>query len=185
MIFDNYYIQVDLKNKIFLNNFGLLPKNWKNISCFSSLSDEELEDLTWSGNDGIGWIKFTSPKIKDFSATSDNFLYNKVNLKKDISDAIDDSINTRIVYKTYEIRLNDELKNVLTSRYLHSLSDESITLKIDCMGNYRTFNAEEIKELILMIDRKDLSIYNKKIELYEMIDSSKSIYELTQKQYII
>ena len=64
MIFDNYYIQVDLKNKIFLNNFSLLPKNWKNISCFSSLSDEELEDLTWSGNNDIGWIKFTSPKIK-------------------------------------------------------------------------------------------------------------------------
>ena len=185
MIFDKHYIQVDLNKKIFSGPFQLLPVNWNNISSFNCLSNELLEDLTWSGRKNIGWIKFTSPKIKEFRVMRDTFLLIKENLKKDISAAIDDSVDLKITYKNNLIFLNDELKNVLTSRYLHCLSDKSITLKINCMGNYRVFNSEEIKELIFMIDRKNLSTYNKKINLYEMIDSSNSVFELTQKQYDI
>ena len=53
------------------------------------------------------------------------------------------------------------------------------------MGTYRVFNSEELKELILLIDRKNLSVYNKKVDLYEMVDSCNSVYEITQKQYDI
>jgi|TARA_E500000318_G_scaffold22254_4_gene22550 hypothetical protein len=185
MIFDKHYIQVDLDKKIFSGSFQLLPENWHNISCFNSLSDEELEDLTWSGNKNIGWIRFTSPKIKEFNVMRDTFLLVKDNLKRDISAAIDDSVDPKITYKNNLIVLNEETKNILVSRYLYSLSDKSVTLKINCMGNYRVFNSEEIKELIFMIDRKNLSIYNKRIKLNEIIDTCNSITDLTSKSYDI
>ena len=68
--------------------------------------------------------------------------------QSDISAAIDDSVDPKITYKNNLIVLNEETKNILVSRYLYSLSDKSVTLKINCMGNYRVFNSEEIKELI-------------------------------------
>jgi len=185
MIFDKHYIQVDLNKNIFSGSFEPLPEDWRNISSFNYLSDEELEDLTWSGNKNIGWIRFTSPKIKDFDVMRDTFMLIKNNLKKNISSSIDDNINPKISYKNYTILLNEETKTILDSRYLSSLSQEEVTLKLDCMGKYRIFNSEEIKELILLIDRKNLSTYNRKINLYEMIDSSNSVFELTQKQYDI
>ena len=185
MIFDKHYIQVDLNKKIFSGPFQLLPVNWNNISSFNCLSNELLEDLTWSGRKNIGWIKFTSPKIKDFGVMRDTFMLIKNNLKKDISSSIDDDINPKISYKNYRILLNEETKTILDSRYLSSLSQEEVTLKLDCMGTYRVFNSEELKELILLIDRKNLSVYNKKVDLYEMVDSCNSVYEITQKQYDI
>lgn len=185
MIFDKHYIQVNLDKNIFSGPFDLLPENWRNISCFNSFSDEELEDLTWSGNKNIGWIRFTSPKIKDFSIMRDTFILIKNNLKKNISSFIDNDIDPKISYKNYTILLNEETRTILDSRYLSSLSHEEVTLKLDCMGKYRIFNSEEIKELILIIDRKNLSTYNKKVDLYEMVDNCNSVYEITQKQYDI
>jgi len=144
MIFDKHYIQVDLDKKIFSGSFQLLPENWHNISCFNSLSDEELEDLTWSGNKNIGWIRFTSPKIKEFNVMRDTFLLVKDNLKRDISAAIDDSVDPKITYKNNLIVLNEETKNILVSRYLYSLSDKSVTLKINFGRNSKKINEDPI-----------------------------------------
>ena len=33
-----------------------IPQNYKNISNFYALSDEELADLSWSGNEGGFWL---------------------------------------------------------------------------------------------------------------------------------
>jgi len=38
-----------------------IPQNYKNISNFYALSDEELADLSWSGNEGGFWLVNSDP----------------------------------------------------------------------------------------------------------------------------
>ena len=128
MIFDKHYIQVDLDKKIFSGSFQLLPENWHNISCFNSLSDEELEDLTWSGNKNIGWIRFTSPKIKDFDVMRDTFMLIKNNLKKNTVDY--ENFNQASIielqssfYETYDNLLSNKYKVTINQKSLDKVKN--------------------------------------------------------------
>tara|TARA_X000001382_G_C3156043_1_gene174585 strand:- start:36 stop:596 length:561 start_codon:yes stop_codon:yes gene_type:complete len=186
MIFEDYYIEVDLKKKLFLGKFQKLPSCWKNIMGFSSLSDEELKDLEWSGNEGVGWIRFTSPDIKNFFTSSENFMMNKRELKKDIDILLKQYSSFKMSYKHFSITINEEIKMILESRYLLSLMNDSIEMKFECDdGKYRSFKGEEIQDIIRLVDKERVSTYNKKINMFEMIDSSNSIVELTLKSYDI
>ena len=100
----------------------------KNIVSFNSLSDEELEDLTWSGNKNIGWIRFTSPKIKDFDVMRDTFMLIKNNLKKNTVDY--ENFNQASIielqssfYETYDNLLSNKYKVTINQKALDKVKN--------------------------------------------------------------
>lgn len=51
---DKKYVLV--VNNIITSTPAAIPQNYKNISNFYALSDAELSDLSWSGNEGGFWL---------------------------------------------------------------------------------------------------------------------------------
>jgi len=185
MMFDDYYIQVDNRKKIFLSSFQTLPENWNNICGLNTFSDEQLKDLTWTKNKDIGWINFKSPEIKEYNSTRDNFLRIKEELRKKIYDFFKQLIITKIEYRNYFVLIDEETRKVLYSKFLATLVNESVTMKIKCNDKVRTFDYYGIQKIFETLDKIEGNNYDTRVRYYEMIDKCNSVYELTQQNYDI
>lgn len=96
-----------------------LPNNYKNISNISSLSDEELSDLSWSGNNEGFWL-----------VNSDPLPIASNNQKIEISYSLD--IQNRICHQKYTIinitTIPEEIKNNKIRANLKIIRDQYLLI---------------------------------------------------------
>lgn len=96
-----------------------LPNNYKNISNISSLSDEELSDLSWSGNNEGFWL-----------VNSDPLPIASNNQKIEISYLLD--IQNRICHQKYTIinitTIPEEIKNNKIRANLKIIRDQYLLI---------------------------------------------------------
>ena len=96
-----------------------LPNNYKNISNISSLSDEELSDLSWSGNNEGFWL-----------VNSDPLPIVSNNQKIEISYLLD--IQNRICHQKYTIinitTIPEEIKNNKIRANLKIIRDQYLLI---------------------------------------------------------
>lgn len=45
----------EIENNNIVEIYNVLPESWRNVSNFNSLTDQELSDLSWTGNEGCSF----------------------------------------------------------------------------------------------------------------------------------
>lgn len=79
-----------------------LPKSWKNISGFCNLSDLELLDLSWSGQNGYKFLRCISEPIPEYDDVTERLTGPYVKIEN----------NTHITYWLKESRTENEIQEI-------------------------------------------------------------------------
>jgi hypothetical protein len=177
MNLNDFYVLVDTEQKLVIDKIQKLPENWKNIAGLPGLSDEELCDLKWSGNDRLGWVNIHSEKIKEYTASLENLELNKNTFKNLITQIRKEKQESSIEYRGAKIKSDNK---TLYSLYL--LRDKS-NVNFKCLNGYYTFNSNQIKEIYDIIDTNIQKFYNIEMAIYQQIDSCQSVSDFFNVNY--
>jgi hypothetical protein len=170
---NDYYVLVDNHQKIIIDKIQKLPDYWKNISNLNNLNDEELKDLTWSGNDRLGWVRINSEYIKEYSSSKENFELNKNQLKDIVSNITQEKQNSPIEYKGINIIPDEKTRYSFWIKRIQSA--DTFNYKIN--NQYYTFNKIEIVEICDRIEQYIQDCVDLEMEIYQQIDSCKHLYD--------
>lgn len=177
MKLNDFYILVDIEQKITIDKIQELPLNWSNISGLNGLSDEELSDLKWAGHPNIGWINIKSEKIKEYTSSPENLELNKNTLKGFISNKRKALQQIPISYNGAILKCSIEILNFLSSIQ----SKEKINYK--CVNGYYTFTSEQIKDILNMMQNHIQKYFDVEMQIYKQIDSCQSISDFFDINY--
>jgi hypothetical protein len=176
MNLNNFYILVDNEKKEIIDKFQKLPRNWKNISGLSGLSDEQLENLNWAGHHNLGWINLYSPKILEFNSSEENLQLNKNTLKYLISEKRKEKQNLPVIFK--ESHFKTDIKTRYTLFTLKSSNKKQINFK--CINGYYKFTPYELEKVYNLIEDKLLYLFDLEMFLYKEIDDCKSFSDISK-----
>lgn len=185
MNFDNFYVLVDLEKKLIIDKVQELPKNWNNIFSLSGLSQEELEDLSWSGNTNCGWINMKSEKIKEYKSTPENLQLNKSTLKDLVSDKIKLKRTEQILYKGIYFRCDQKTINSLLLKKTSSIYNQDSVISYKVEDNYYSLTISDIHIICDMMERHIQDCFEYERKIFDQIDSFKSVSEFFNLNYDI
>lgn len=109
----------ELYNNKIIKIHNSLPESWNNISNLFALSNEELSDLSWSGNDGYKFF----PLIEEQAPDIDRRFYNIQGPNHTIDE------NNKVVYQSYMVvaKSNEEVWKIIRSQRNNKLSNTDWT----------------------------------------------------------
>jgi hypothetical protein len=183
MNINDFYVLVDRTQKITIGKIEKLPEYWNNISGLSNFTDEQLSDLSWTGNDGLGFIKITSEDLKKYSSSKENLNLNKLQLKYLVSNLKSDKKNEFVTFNDVKIPVDDNTRYSILVKKIQALKDESLTFNFKCFGSYFTFTSLQIIELSDIIEEYIQSLYDKEMEIFDEIDSCETICDFLNINY--
>ncbi len=183
MNINDFYILVDRKKKIIINKIQKLPEYWNNISGLSNLSDEELSDLSWSGNSDLGFIRINSEELEEYSSNEENLKLNKFEIKKLVSESKSYKKNEYVIFDGVKVPVDDTTRYAILIKKLQSLKDESLTFNFKCFGEYFTFTALQMIELSDIIEEYVQSLYDKEMQIFNQIDSCEKVSDFVNIDY--
>jgi len=171
---NDYYVLVDYNLNQIIDHIKPLPENWSNISGLPNYSDQKLEDLTWAGHPGLGWIKISSTKISKLKYSPEWLEINKNNLKESISNKKVESQSEILNYKGNYIIADEKTKINLIVKKL--LSNKSFYWKF--INSHQLLSVEEVNTLLSLLDNYTQECYNEEARLYSIIDTITNIDDL-------
>jgi hypothetical protein len=174
---NKYYVLVDTEKKIVIDKIQKLPENWKNISGLLSLSDEQLKDLKWSGNNNLGWISINSQEIKKYSSSKENLELNKNTFKYLITDIRKNKQSEYIQYQGAKIK--PDIKTLYSLSLLKLKKD----VNFKCLNGYYTFTSFQVSELYDIVDSNIQKWFDWEMNVYSQIDSCNSISDFFNVNY--
>jgi hypothetical protein len=140
---NDYFVLVDNEQKIIIDKIQKIPDYWNNIAHPGNFSDEELRDLTWSGNLNIGWVRINSEYIKEYSSSKENLELNKNQLKYIFSKTIQEKQNLPIEYNGIKIIPDEKTRYSFWIKKIQSV--DKFNYKIN--NKYHTFNKRTDRSL--------------------------------------
>jgi hypothetical protein len=170
---NDYFVLVDNEQKIVIDKIQKIPDYWKNIAHPGNFSDEELKDLTWSGNPNLGWIRINSECIKEYSSSKKNLELNKNQLKEIVSKIAQEKQNSPIEYKGIKITPDEKTRYSFWIKKIQSIDE--FNYKIN--NQYYTFNKIEIAEICDIIEKYIQDCANFEMKIYSQIDACKNLYD--------
>lgn len=96
---------------------AILPDNYKNISNFFALSDEQVSDLSWSGNEGGFWLVVGDP-MPSVSSKQKIIVEYSLNLESKTCNQLFSVVD--LSPEEEEVRVNRIISNakIIRDRYL-------------------------------------------------------------------
>ena len=174
---NNFYVLVDIENKIVIDRIQKLPENWRNIAGLPGLSDEELCNLSWAGWKNIGWINIHSEKILEYKSSQENIELNKNTFKSLITEIRKEQQSSSIQYEG--MRIKPDTKTLYSLFVLQN--KENINFK--CMNGYCTFTSKQLKELCDIIELHVQKWFNWEMNVYCQIDLCQNISDFLNVNY--
>lgn len=180
---DKYFVSVDPVSRIVKGQLHCLPETHENLSSLSSLSEDELEDLSWAGIENQGWVCFTSDLLTRYSSDSQNLESNKVFLKRKISEETEKRLQGGFVYQGHRVEASPNFRFHLHLETQKSLSKigyhqffrfDDKSVKLDCV---EIRNLYEVLELFLSKNAQW------EHELFGSIERCKDLPELAKLNY--
>jgi hypothetical protein len=179
MNLNDFYILVDIENKIITNQIQILPENWANISGLSNYGDEKLSNLSWAGHKSLGWINIKSNLIEKFLSSPENLELNKNEFKRLISNRRKEMQSIPIEYKGAKI--STDFKTRCSLLFLCNSSKNEINFK--CINGYHIFNKLEINEICGMIEQQIQKYFDIEKNIFHQIDKCTSIKDFFNVNY--
>jgi len=183
MNLNDYYILVDTKNTIVSGSLQLLPENWNNIHGLTGLSDQELSNLDWSGNDGVGWINMCSDELKNYNSSDDNLESNKLSLKRIITNERKDEILRPIIYEDITVTPDKTTYTILSCKKILAISNPDLVINFKFGDRYKTINADQIHEICAIIENKLQSSFDAEMKIYQQIETCNHLTEFKNINY--
>lgn len=177
MNLNNFYVLVDTETKLVIDKIQKLPENWKNIAGLPGLTDEELCDLKWAGQNNLGWINIHSGLIKEYKSSKENLELNKNTFKNLITTLRKEKQESPIYYEGARIKPDNK-----TLYALFLLKDKSV-INFKCLNGYHTFSSEQIKELYDIIDSNIQKYFDLEMNIYQQIDACNCISDFFNVKY--
>lgn len=173
---NDYFVLVDNEKKIVIDKIQKIPDYWKNISHPRNFSDEELRDLTWSGNPNLGWVKINSEYIKEYSSSKENLELNKNQLKDIISNIIKEKQISPFNYNGINIIPDEKTRYSFWIKRIQSVD----TFNYKIVNDYYTFNKKEIVEICDRMEEHIQYYADLEMKIYQQIDSCKNLYDFSK-----
>jgi len=183
MNLNNYYVLVDTKTKVITGSIQLLPENWHNIHGLSGLTDDEIANLDWTGNEGLGWINLCSNDLKSYESSDDNLENNKLTLKRLISQERKDELLRPILFEDITVVPDKTTYTMLMFKKLLTLSNPELTVNFKFQDKYKTINASQINDICAIIDNQIQSSFDSEMKLFQEIESCNHICEFRNINY--
>jgi hypothetical protein len=178
-----YYVQVDVESKEVLTQLQCLPENWGTISSMSALSEKELEDLTWAGVKGKGWVCLTSDYIVKYTASQENIKSQRTFIKRKISEGCIKRQKGGFQYQEYRVEATPEnrLSYFMEASKAQSSPDYTQFFRFD--EEFVELNSLEIRQLYDVLDLfMDKNLLWEK-NLYSQLNSCKNLSEIAKLNY--
>lgn len=183
MNINNFYILVDTEKKVTIGKIEKLPENWNNISGLSNFTDDQLKDLSWSGNNNIGFVKLSSEELQEYSSSEENLDLNKSQLKILVSNNKAEKKSEYVIFNNIKIPVDDNTRYSILIKRIQALKDESLTFNFKCFGEYSTFTSLQMIEVSDIIEQYIQSLYDKEMEIFNAIDSCQTISDFLNINY--
>lgn len=177
MRLNDYFVLVDIKNKIVIDKLQKLPKNWQNIAGLSGLSDQQLADLSWSGNENIGWIRINSEKIKEYKSSPENLNLNKNILKELVSLFRYQNQIKQIKYNDAIIKADEKTRYSLFIKRIQAKENPNLTINYKCVNGYHTFTSFQLVELCDIIEKHVQKCFDLEKIIFNKIEQATEIYD--------
>jgi hypothetical protein len=177
MNLNNFYVLVDTETKLVIDKIQKLPENWKNIAGLPGLTDKELCDLKWAGQNNFGWINIHSELIKEYKSSKENLELNKNTFKDLITSLRKERQESPIQYEGARIKPDNK------TLYALFLLKDKPTVNFKCLNGYYTFNSEQIKELYDIIDSNIQKYFDIEMSIYQQIEVCESISDFFNVNY--
>lgn len=182
---NDFYVLVDTRSKQVIGKLESLPEYWKNISGLSNFSEDELSDLSWSGNDGLGWIKVNSPLLSEYTSSPENLSLNKNQFKEIVCETTKIKKEIGITFNNIRFPID---KNIILDLNIKKLQadqypDKTFVYKI--YNQYYTFTAEEIKTITSLVNEYDIECSLWEMNIFNQIESCTSISDFININYDI
>jgi hypothetical protein len=174
----NFYVLVDKNTNTVLNHPSELPENWNNIHGTSSLTDKELEDLTWTGHSNFGWIKFDSEFPTTYTFANGWELFAKECIKESYSNLRWKVEMKGILYNGIEIGTDDRTRTaiLLKKELMSRTSKETFSWKYN--GSIVEFDNEDINKILNAINDYVQECFEIEASLIKQLDEVKTPLDL-------
>lgn len=179
MNLNDFYVFVDIENKIVTNKIQTLPENWANISGLSNYGDEKLSDLSWAGHKNLGWINIKSNLIQKFSSSPENLELNKNEFKRLVSNKRKEKQLVPIEYKGAKINTDFKTK----CSFLFFCNSNKTTINFKCINGYYTFDKLEVCEICDIIEQQIQKYFDIEKDIFDQIDKCSSIKDFFNVNY--
>lgn len=180
---NDFYVLVDTNSKQIVSKLEPLPEYWKNIAGLTNFSEEELKDLSWSGNVGLGWIKTTSELLNEYNSSVENLDLNKNHFKQIISDHFELKKEIGITYKNIRCPVNKDTIFDLNIKNLQAKQNPEKTFVYKIINNYHTFSSEEIQELCNLVNEYDIELSLIEMNIFKQIEECSRVHDLSKINY--
>jgi hypothetical protein len=174
---NNFYVLVEIKEKIIIDKIQKLPECWRNISGLPGLSGDELCNLTWAGWNNLAWINIKSEELKNFTSSKENLELNKNAFKALISEIREEQQSNAIEYQGAKIKSN------IKTLYSLFLLKEKKSVNFKCINGYHTFTSEQIKELYDRMESNMQEWFDWEMNVYSQIDLCQTISDFLNVNY--
>lgn len=177
---NNLYTYVNHEKLTIDNLAQVLPENWKNISGLNYFSDEKLQDLSWAGHSGYGWVKLSSFDLSSYTSLPEWLELSKNNTKTIISKARYQAETEPLTWNGHLIRIDDKTKSALSFKIIsaQSIPDYSCLWKFS--NSEEVLQVSQLLDLSSFIDNYIQECFNLESEKKKEIDICKTPNELGQ-----
>ena len=177
MKLSDYFMFVDLNTKKVQGKFQLPPRDWKNISCFYNLSEEEMSDLGWADNPGLGFLR-TSKIGPEYTCSEEHLDQVKLNIKRMSEDETKTLLAQGLTHNGMRFSLDKE--NIMFANFQNNRFSDKLK---DIEDKWRIFTRSEMYELVESMNREFDAIIDSEIEFFQSVENCSNVYELSKLSY--
>jgi hypothetical protein len=181
---EKYYFEIDHKKNQIISSPERLPRNWKNISGLSSLNDEQLYDLSWANNPGVGFVELKRENISKiillslpeeiFNATKT--LY-KTEYKKNRQRKENGTIK---INNAITADLTENFRTSILSLYVEAISNSNLTVNWKFNEGFMTLNSQNIINLQNSVRKYTQDLFDSERIFYQRVDECLTIRNILE-----
>ena len=151
--FTKPYVLIDTSTVSIERPVEELPENWSNINGLNFFDDATLEDLTFAGHPGKGWVGFASHVGLSTYSYDPGWLTNSKNAMKAMCDELGDNAQIEVLtWNGNEFIANDTFRNRLVIRAISSGINTTQTFKIPFDNGSQDLDNASIVGLVSFIN---------------------------------
>jgi len=177
---NNLYTYVNHDQLTIDNLAQLLPENWKNIQGLNLFSDEKLQDLSWAGHPGYGWVKLSSFDLSSYASLPEWLDLSKNGVKNIISKARLKAETEPLTWNGHLIKLDEKSKIALSFKLLSAQSQSDYSCLWKFSNSEATLTYDELVDLASFLNDYTQSCFDLESQKNSEIDECETPYDLGQ-----
>lgn len=179
---NDLYFEINPKKNYITSQPKQLEHNWKNISGFIYLSEEQKYDLSWAGYENIGFIKITEDngeKLQNFKSLFNVSESLKTIMRKDLSqNRYEKETGIIVLNNEYRIQLTEECKLSLVMKYIECLNNPDLVFSWKFINGYYDFTTSKFKKFYDEVQKYTQKLFDIEKNILEDINSKNNIKDL-------